>query len=103
MNGVQAGHEIEVPRVAGGDRVAEFHGCGADDQISEGQVDSACSLSGPDSSDDLGGGASDGEDGHVSRQFIEKLPAKAATLGRSGPIDVMDPIFWTRKRVLLKW
>ena len=81
---------IEVARIVGADRVAEFQSARADDQIDEGQIDSFSRLFSTNARDDFRCGFRDRMDGNVCLQFIDKLAAAFSTFGRVSAVDAVS-------------
>src|ERR1017187_337862 len=68
----QARNAAKVAQVSGGDRIPEFHGGGADDEIAEWQVDAVGRPLAADPGDDLRCDIVYGMEGHGRLQFIEE-------------------------------
>src|ERR1017187_4080672 len=68
----QARNAAKVAQVSGGDRIPEFHGGGAYDEVAEWQVDAVRRLLAADPGDDLRCHIGYGMDGHGRLQFIEE-------------------------------
>ena len=81
---------IEVARIVGADRVAEFQRARADDQIDEGQIDSFNCLFSTNARDDFRCRFGDRVHRNVCLQFIDKLAAAIAALGRVGAVDAVS-------------
>ena len=80
---------IEVARIVGADRVAEFQSARADDQIRKRQIDSFSGLFTTDPGDDFCCGFRDRMDGNRGLEFFQEGTPELPDLWRVGSIDTV--------------
>jgi hypothetical protein len=86
----QTRNTIKVADVAGTNRVAQFQGASPDNEVGQREIDPFRSLPGAYPGNDLRSGLSDGMNGYVRHQLIEKLAALPGSFRRLSPIDAVS-------------
>jgi len=86
---LEAGDSLEVPQVAGGDRIPAFECAGADQQVIEWDDDALLRRFGMDFSGQFRGAGRDRIDRHRGLQVVEEGAAYLAAFRRVGAMDAM--------------